>query len=54
MANLLGSWKLLEARAFDRAGNELEPPLGETPMGLVHFEAGRIGSALGRMTTMVA
>jgi len=42
MANLVGRWKLIEARAFDETGNELEPPLGENPMGLIFYEAERM------------
>lgn len=42
MASLLGRWKLIEARAFDEAGNELKPPLGQNPMGLILYEAERM------------
>jgi len=42
MQNLLGTWKLIEARAFDESGNEMVSPLGPTPMGLVLFEAERM------------
>ena len=42
MQTLLGTWKLIEARAFDDLGNEAPSPLGPTPMGLVLFEAERM------------
>ena len=42
MQNLFGTWKLIEARAFDDAGNETLSPLGPKPMGLVLFEAERM------------
>ncbi len=42
MQTLVGTWKLIEARAFDEIGNEAPSPLGPTPMGLVLFEAERM------------
>ena len=42
MTSLLGRWKLINARAFDEAGNELEPPLGQNPMGVILYEADRM------------
>ena len=42
MQKLLGTWKLIEAHAFDEAGNEMLSPLGPAPMGLVLFEAERM------------
>ena len=42
MQNLIGTWKLIEARAFDEAGNETVSPLGPAPMGMVLFDAGRM------------
>lgn len=47
MSSLVGVWKLVEARAFDDAGQELPPPLGPTPMGIVLFEAERMVGAIG-------
>ena len=42
MQTLVGTWKLMEARAFDEMGNEAPSPLGPAPMGLVLFEAERM------------
>lgn len=42
MQTLLGTWKLIEARAFNETGDEAPSPLGPTPMGLVLFEAERM------------
>ena len=36
------SWKLIEARAFDETGRELDPPLGSQPMGIVTVRAERM------------
>ena len=47
MTSLLGRWKLIDARAFDEAGNELEPPLGQNPMGVILYEADRMIVAVG-------
>jgi hypothetical protein len=47
MQSLVGVWKLVEARAFDDAGQELPPPLGSQPMGLVFFEAERMVGIIG-------
>jgi hypothetical protein len=46
MQTLVGTWKLIEARAFDEAGNEMPSPLGPTPMGFVLFEAERMIGAV--------
>jgi hypothetical protein len=40
--SLVGTWKLLEARAFDDAGHELPQPFGPHPMGIAVFEAERM------------
>jgi len=40
--SLFGIWKLVEARAFDDAGQELPPPLGPHPIGTVTIEAERM------------
>jgi hypothetical protein len=40
--SLVGTWKLVEARAFDDAGHELPQPFGPQPMGIAVFEAGRL------------
>lgn len=42
MQTLVGTWKLIEARAFDKVGQETPSPLGPAPMGLVLFEAERM------------
>jgi hypothetical protein len=36
--SLVGTWKLLEGRAFDDAGHELPQPLGPHPMGIAVIE----------------
>jgi hypothetical protein len=41
MQSLIGVWKLLEARAFDEAGREVPPPLGQHAMGVAIFDAER-------------
>ncbi len=41
MHSLVGVWKLVEARAFDDAGQELQQPLGPQPMGFAIFDADR-------------
>ena len=51
MTSLLGRWKLIDARAFDEAGNELEPPLGH-PMGVILYEADRMIVAVGNGRAM--
>ena len=45
------SWKLIEARAFDETGRELDPPLGPQPMGIVTFGARRMIVAVGDSRT---
>jgi Lipocalin-like domain len=47
MSSLVGVWKLVEARAFDDAGQELPPPLGPKPMGIVLFKTERMVGAIG-------
>ena len=47
MQSLIGTWKLIEARAFDEAGNELSPPLGPSPMGMAIVEAERMMAVVG-------
>ena len=41
MESLVGIWKLVEARAFDEAGQEIPSPLGPQPMGVAIFDANR-------------
>ncbi len=50
--SLIGTWKLLWARAFDDAGHELPPPFGPQPMGIVVFDTERmlVTVADGRMS----
>jgi hypothetical protein len=40
--SLIGTWKLLWARAFDDAGHEVPPPFGPQPMGIAVFDAERV------------
>jgi hypothetical protein len=40
--SLIGTWKLLWARAFDDAGHELPQPFGPQPMGIAVFDAERM------------
>ena len=47
MVNLIGTWKLLEARAYDVDGTELPPPLGPEPMGVILYGPERIMVTLG-------
>ena len=42
MTSLTGVWKLIKTRAVDNAGNELPPPLGPEPMGVILYEAERM------------
>ena len=42
MQSLIGKWQLIEARAFDEAGNETPSPFGPSPMGIMLFEAERM------------
>src|SRR4029077_16496267 len=39
---IVGTWKLIEARAYDDAGHELPLPFGPHPMGIAVFEAERM------------
>jgi len=41
-ATRVGTWKLIEARAYDDAGHELPLPFGPHPMGIAVFEAERM------------
>jgi hypothetical protein len=48
MQSLAGAtWKLIEARALDDAGDELPPPLGPQPMGIVIFGGERMMVGVG-------
>ena len=47
MSSLVGVWKLVDARAFGDAGQELPPPLGPQPTGLAFFEAERMVGIIG-------
>ena len=40
--SLIGTWKLLSARAFDDAGHELPLPFGPQPMGIAVFDDERM------------
>jgi hypothetical protein len=42
MQSLIGTWRLIEACAFDEDGNALPPPLGPKPMGIILYEAERM------------
>jgi hypothetical protein len=42
MQSLVGTWKIIEARAFDDDGHEVPSPMGPEPMGGVFVEAERI------------
>ena len=42
MQSLVGTWRLIEDRALDESGNELPPPLGPNPMGIILYEAERM------------
>ena len=52
MQSLVGTWILIEDRAFDKRGNELPPPLGPNPMGIILYESERMIVAVcdGRRT----
>jgi hypothetical protein len=54
MTSLLGRWKLIDARAFDAAGNELDPPLGQNPIGVILYEADRMIVAVGNGSSNVS
>jgi hypothetical protein len=47
MVNLIGTWKLLEARAYDVDGADLPAPLGPEPMGMVLYGPERIMVTVG-------
>ena len=47
MSSLIGVWKLVEARAFDDAGQEVPSPLGPHPMGVAIIDADRIMAMAG-------
>ncbi|MGK7866520.1 lipocalin-like domain-containing protein [Falsiroseomonas sp. E2-1-a20] len=47
MPDLIGTWKLLEARAYDVDGTDLPPPLGPEPMGVILYGPERIMVTLG-------
>lgn len=47
MQTLVGVWKLVEARAFDEAGQEVLSPLGPRPMGVVIIGAERMMAMAG-------
>jgi hypothetical protein len=47
MQSLVGTWKLIEARAFDEVGRELPLPFGPHPMGIVSFDTDRMVGVLG-------
>ncbi len=42
MQSLIGTWRLIEACAFDEDGNARPPPLGPKPMGIILYEAERM------------
>jgi hypothetical protein len=42
MQSLVGTWRLIEDRAFDESGNEMPPPLGPNPMGIILYDAERM------------
>ncbi len=46
MPSLVGTWKLVEVRAFDDAARDLAPPLGLHPMGVMIFDAHRMLGAI--------
>lgn len=50
MGTLLGTWLLVDARAFDADETELEPPLGPDPIGIITYEAERMIVAVARAT----
>jgi hypothetical protein len=47
MQSLVGTWKLIEARAFDETGRELPLPFGPQPLGIVSFDSDRMVGVLG-------
>jgi Lipocalin-like domain len=47
MKSIVGTWRLVETRAKNDAGERLEPPYGPQPMGTVWFsDHGRMQSVL--------
>ena len=48
MGTLLGTWRLVDARAFGPDGAELAPPLGPDPIGIITYEAERMIVAVAR------
>ena len=47
MSSLVGVWKLVEAHAFDDAGQEVPSPLGPHPMGIAIINSERIMAMAG-------
>ena len=47
MLSMLGTWRLVTVRAFDPEGRPVPSQYGETPMGVVTFEPGRMMAVLG-------
>lgn len=53
MKSIVGTWRLVETRAKNEAGERMEPPYGPEPMGTVWFsDNGRMQSVLcdGRLS----
>lgn len=48
MGTLIGTWRLVDARAFGPDGAELAPPLGPGPIGVITYEAERMLVAVAR------
>lgn len=48
MGSLIGTWRLVDARAFGPDGAELAPPLGPDPIGIITYEAERMIVAVAR------
>ena len=49
MVSLVGTWRLIDARAFADDGKELQPPLGLHPIGIITYEARRMIVSVARM-----
>ena len=48
MRSLAGtSWRLVQAQAFHEQGQELSPPLGPQPIGVLHFTEDRMIACVG-------
>ena len=47
MSGLVGVWKLVAARSFDEAGQEMPSPLGPHPMGVAIIDGERIMAMAG-------